>query len=364
MAKIKALGIMNGTSIDAIDYTLIEVDTKTWKPRFLGHKQKPIPDKIRTQLLAAANDDMTVHQLSLLHFDLGRLYSKHIKAFSKQWSWKVIGLHGQTVHHQGKMATLQIGHPALIRSSWDGPVVSDFRSLDIAVGGEGAPFAPFFQKFLSLQAKKKSMAFHNLGGISNLTYFDSKKALAFDTGPANILMDLWIKKKTRNKKSYDQKGLQASKGLSHTPSLKRLMKHTFFYKKPPKSCGREEFNEPFIKKFAGKDFMKLSFEDQMATLAELSAVTIAKAYQKWCPKQPQEIFFYGGGVHNNYLMSRIQYHMPDCQLSRTEDLGWPTQALEAGAFAFLATARLFEKKIHLPQITGAKKSLCLGNLYC
>ena len=364
MPKIKSLGIMNGTSIDAIDYCLIEVDTKTWKPKFLGHKQRVIPPSLRKMLFAAAKDELTVHSVSQLSFELGRLYAKHVKELSKSWSWKVVGLHGQTVHHQGGHSTLQIGHPAMIRSVWEGPIVSDFRSLDIAAGGEGAPFAPFFQKFISKSLKKKTQAFHNLGGISNLTFFDKEKALAFDTGPANILLDLWIQKKTKNRTSFDKNGKEASKGLPHIPSLKRMTRHSFFYKKPPKSCGREEFNHDFIKNFAGKDFLKISFQDQMATLTELTAHSVAQAYKKWCPNVPEAIYFYGGGIKNNYLMSRIGYHLPESQLLTTEELGWPTQALEAGAFAFLAAARLCEKKVHLPQVTGAKKSLCLGNLYC
>ncbi|MCB0377951.1 MAG: anhydro-N-acetylmuramic acid kinase [Bdellovibrionales bacterium] len=353
------LGIMNGTSIDAIDYCLIRGREDFSQIRFLGHQQMSIPKNLRSRLLAAANNKLTTYDLSLLHYDLGELYEKQIQQLPANWKWDLIGLHGQTVHHQGRRATLQIGCPTSLHQV--GPVVFDFRSADIAQGGEGAPFAPFFQKQLGQIEGLKNFAFHNLGGISNLSYFNANHVVAFDTGPANILMDLWIQNKKN--KAFDRNGIFASRGLPHPQIVRAMLKHPYFKRKPPKSCGREEFNLSFINEFGGIGFKKLSFEDQMATLCELTATSIASSYLKLCPQTPPVIYFYGGGVQNSYLMERIGFHLPDCEILNSEALGWPSQAFEGSLIAFLALARFLNRKVHLPQVTGAEQKVLLGSVY-
>jgi len=360
-AQIKALGIMNGTSLDGIDYSLIQVDSTFKKIKFVKHWQKSLPSALKKQLLLAARNELTTYDLSELHFNLGRLYGKHLKSIKKEKNFDVIGLHGQTVHHAGGIATAQIGHPGFAFASTNKPVYFDFRSADVVAGGQGAPFAPFFQKIIHKQHGLKKCAFHNLGGISNLTLFDSAQSLAFDTGPANILLDAWVQYKKKG--TYDKGGMIAARGLPDPLLVNEFLKHPYFAKKAPKSTGREEFNLEMIEQWGGLRFKRLSFNDQLATLTELTALSIAQAYKKMS-QAPEEIYFYGGGVFNTYLMERIQFDLPNIRISRTDDIDWPSQAFESCTFGFLAAARYFNKKVHLPKLTGASKPQHLGSLYC
>jgi len=376
--KLRALGIMNGTSLDGIDYSLIEINAKTGQFHFIKHKQLALPKKIKASLLEAAQDNLKVSELAQLHFALGKVYAQQVKKLS--WKWDLAGLHGQTVFHHGKIASLQIGNPAFLATSSSKPVVFDFRSNDIAVDGQGAPFAPFFQRAIFAHMKPAQVAFHNLGGISNVTLLKKGTSKSrsegqrqnrnplkakvdvkgWDTGPANILMDSWIFHKTKGKMTFDKNGKLAHAGIAHWPSLEKFLKHPYFKKKAPKSCGREQFNFDFIQKKGGKTFLKLSLEDQMATLLELTAQTIAKDYKKVNSELP--IYFYGGGVNNKTLMKRLKVLLHPHQVLSTEDLGWPPQAFESSAFAYLAALRVLEKSPHIPAVTGAKKETLLGSI--
>jgi anhydro-N-acetylmuramic acid kinase len=350
---------MNGTSLDAIDYSLIESDSELKQLRFIKHKQKKIPGAIRQQLLLAAQNQLTTYDLSLLHYELGRLYARQLNSLKKDFSFDVVGLHGQTVHHQGKVATLQIGHPAFLKEICNKPIYYDFRAADIAAHGQGAPFAPFLHRIIGNDLKMP-VAFHNLGGISNLTYLNGSTTLAFDTGPANILMDSWIQFKQGVE--FDRNGQLARQGLPDPERVNAFLKHPFFRQKHPKSTGREEFNLDFIKKWGKTSFSRLSLADQMATLTELSAVSICNDYRR-LKVPPHSIYFYGGGVKNQFLMKRLAFYLDSIELKSTDELGWPSQALEASAFALLALARHLKIKVHLRQVTGAKSSPHLGSLY-
>lgn len=356
---IKVLGIMNGTSLDAVDFSLIHCDETLKKIKFIGHKQKNIPTAMRNRLLAAARNQVSTYELSQLHFDLGKFYGSAIKGF-KNWKFDLVGVHGQTVHHEGKKATLQIGHPGFIHEVSNKPVIFDFRTPDLIDKGHAAPFAPFFQKVIRDNQKLGNVAFHNLGGISNLALFQSKKSVAFDTGPANILMDAWLQK--RNSMAFDKNGAIAESGLPDPLLVNELLKHPFFKKKFPKSTGREDFNLEFLEQYGGLRFKRLPLEDQMATLAELTALSIQQAYEMSHSKV-KKIYFYGGGIKNKYLMERIRFNLADYEILLTDELGWPSQAFESSTFAFLAAARYYGKKVHLPEVTGASKIQNLGSLY-
>ncbi len=358
--QIKALGIMNGTSLDAIDYGLIRADSSLKNLKFLKHQQKAIPKKLKEQLLRCAQNKTTTYEIAQIQTDLGKLYGKHIKELKMEWSWDIVGLHGQTVFHEGKKSTLQIGIPHFIHKEKPKPVFFDFRTPDVISGGEGAPFAPFFHNQIAKNQGLNFAAFHNLGGISNLTYLNGTTQLAFDTGPANILLDAWIQKKKG--KSFDKNGEISSHGIPDPLTVNEFLKHPFFKKRPPKSTGREDFDLEFVLKYGGKTFKQLSFEDQMATLTEVSARSIAQAYLK-LPTPPKTIYFYGGGTQNTYLMKRISQNLPEISIENSDTIGWPTQAMESATFAFLAAARFYNKKVHLPQLTGAKKACFLGSVY-
>ncbi len=358
--KIKALGIMNGTSLDAIDYTLIEVSSDLTHLRFLKHAQKRIPKSLRKKLLSCANNETLTYDLSHLSTELGQVYGRHVDELKKSWTWDIVGLHGQTVFHEGKRSTLQIGLPHYIYKSSPKPIFFDFRTPDVTFGGEGAPFAPIFQNQIVKNLKLKHSAFHNLGGISNLFNCSSKSLLAFDTGPANILLDAWMNE--IKLKSFDKDGKVSQQGLPSPLVVNNFLSHPYFKKRAPKSTGREDFNLDYIKTWGGISFKNLSFEDQMATLTEVSALSISHSYSELKVK-PKQIFFYGGGVNNPYLMSRIQFNLPSVEILLSDEIGWPSQAMEGATFAFLAAARYYGIKVHLPKLTGAKKQVALGSVY-
>jgi anhydro-N-acetylmuramic acid kinase len=366
--ELRIVGIMNGTSIDGIDYVYCKVsNSKNPKITFLGQQYFPFPNEIRTELARAANHQLNVAQLSDLHHELGRLYRTQLKKIvsKKKWKIDVIGLHGQTVHHAPPHATLQIGESSYLASEFKIPVISDFRTADLAVGGQGAPLASLFHRVVfQSQFPNEAVSLHNLGGISNLSYITKKGDVekAFDTGPANMLMDLFISKVSKGELRYDREGKFASRGLPLQTLVEDMLAHdSFLAQKPPKSCGREQYGEIFLEQFE-KRMGAILPEDKMATLAELTARSIAQAYQKYCAKDPAAVILCGGGALNLYLRSRIQYHMPQVKILSTEDFGWPVSSIEGAAIALLAGYRIWEKPANLPKTTGARRAVLLGKI--
>jgi anhydro-N-acetylmuramic acid kinase len=366
--ELRIVGIMNGTSLDGIDYVYCKVKNGS-KPQisFLGQEHFPFPEDLRNQLAKAANHQLNVAGLSDLHHELGRLYASQFKKILTKHKWKVdvIGLHGQTVYHAPPKATLQIGEPSYLSSQFELPVISDFRTADLAVGGQGAPIASLFHRVVfQSRFPKQNISVHNLGGISNLSFINKKGDVekAFDTGPANMLMDLFISKISKGEVLYDEEGVFSSRGLALQSLVEDcLAKDPYFQQKPPKSCGREQYGDNFLQKFDEK-MGPLIPEDKMATLTELTARSIAQAYQEYCPDVPQAVILCGGGALNTYLHKRIQYHLPESQVMTTEDFGWPVDSIEGAAFALLAAYRVWEKPSNLPKTTGARKEVKLGKI--
>ncbi len=363
---IQAVGIMSGTSLDGVDYVLCKIENKKPFPKttFLDHAHLAFPEKLRQRLMRAAQDRMNASALSELHYDLGETYASQLQGIVRRRAWKLdlIGLHGQTIYHRGQHATLQIGEVSFLNQRLGKPAVSQFRSADVALGGHGAPLAPFFHQSLLVSAVDRApAAFHNLGGISNLTYVNGAKTLlAFDTGPANMPMDLTIQAATRGRTLFDRNGGVARSGLAHPEVLRRLLKtEKYILKKPPKSCGREEFGEAFLQRHQAV-LKKLSLADRLCTLTEFTAMSIAENYRRFLPRLPVKIFVSGGGARNDYLMSRIRYHLPECEVQTSEELGWPVDAIEGGAFAYLAACHLWRRPLSLPPVTGARAHAILG----
>ncbi|OFZ28589.1 MAG: hypothetical protein A2622_05715 [Bdellovibrionales bacterium RIFCSPHIGHO2_01_FULL_40_29] len=358
--KLNVVGIMNGTSLDGIDFVFIQVEKKNLKCQFKKIKSFSFSKQLQDQLSRAANHLMSVDELALLHHELGRFYSQ---CFLKLGFGKVdlIGLHGQTVFHKGRMASLQIGEPSYLAVTAGCPVVSDFRVADIALGGEGAPVATFFhqQVFGSLQSK---LSIHNLGGISNLTLLKNGKVVqGFDTGPANMLIDLEVQRSSKEKRRYDRNGATAEKGQSDQALVKKMMQHPYFRKKAPKSCGREEFGILFLNHFSNQ-LKKLSEPDRLATLTDFVATSIAHAYLKHAKFIPHEIIFCGGGVYNKFLLKQIQKKLPNVKMSTVESYHWGAQSIEGAAFALLAAAKIWNIKSSLPKSTGARRAVSLGKI--
>ncbi len=365
---------MSGTSLDGVDFVLSSWD-KNLKGKFLGQASVDFPKGLRQKLLDCAEGQINIREAAYLHHDLGRFYADSAAKIVKQKRWKIdlVGIHGQTVFHDAPTTTLQIGEPSYIATSLGVPVVADFRVADLAVGGQGAPLATFFHGLiLKDHLKHHACTFHNLGGISNVSFFPKNTKfnhlhkgpiggdiVSFDTGPANMLMDAFMAKKS---KSYDENGQLAASGSIHFLLVQKWIRaDKYFHKAPPKSCGREQYGANYLKKLLSS--MKgLSREDQAATLTELTAISIAEAYQTYLPDLPKLAVFSGGGTKNSYLMFRIRYHLPTLKIVTSEDLGWPSQAIEGGAFAALAVARMNNMYGHVPQSTGASRPVLLGKI--
>ena len=361
-SSLKVLGIMSGTSIDGIDFVKIKIRKKNLKCDYVDMQSFKFPLDLRRRILKAAQNESTTSQISELNYDLGRFYAECYSKLKKNLkNIDLIGLHGQTIFHKGLSSTLQIGEPSFLAAQSGVPVVSNFRSADIAVGGQGAPLAPFFHQVV-FGHSKKTVSLHNLGGISNLSLIaKGKTILGFDTGPANMLIDEEVRRSTAGKKNYDLNGQLAARGKVHGSLLMKMLEFSYFSQKPPKSCGREQFGKEFYDQFS-ESLKALSLEDRLATLTELTVATISKAYQMYCKPYPQEIIFCGGGAKNKYLIRRLQEELSSADIKIIEQLGWPSEGIEGAAFALLAACRHWKISANLPKVTGAKKSILLGQI--
>ena len=355
---MRVLGVMSGTSVDSVDYAVCEISSPT-KIRFLEHWSASFPKALQARLHAAASNQSAAYEIGDLHHDLGRFYA----CGARKTRVELVGLHGQTVFHNPGSATLQLGEPAYLAESLGVPVVSNFRAADIAAGGQGAPLATIFHR--QVFAKRgRHIAVNNLGGISNVTSLDwhsgkEPRVLAFDTGPANVLIDLAAR--YFFKKPFDRNGALARGGTVSEPVLRRWTKHPYFHAQPPKSTGRELFGEPFFKTVIRE---KLDARDLLATLTELTARSIALSYRLHLGSLPESVVLAGGGSKNAFLVSRIAARLcdlnPAIQVQTTADHGWDPQVIEASAFALLAWLRWKELPGNLPATTGAKGRRILG----
>ncbi len=360
--SLRVLGIMSGTSLDGVDFVKIKVHKKNLKCEFVAMQSFKFPLQLRKRLFLAAQNEKNVAEVSNLNHDLGRFYQECFLKLKKPIKHvDLIGLHGQTVYHEGQRSTSQIGEASYLSLAAKKPVISNFRAADIAVGGHGAPLAPFFHEVVFGQ-KKKVVSVHNLGGISNLSLIvNGKMKLGFDTGPANMLIDEEIRNASHGEKQYDLNGTLSEKGKVNTQLLMKMLQHSFFSMAPPKSCGREQFGKLFHEQFSG-ELAKMKIEDRLATLTELTVSSIAKAYQNFCKPYPTEIIFCGGGAKNKYLMKRLEEELSIADIKTIDQLNWPTESIEGAAFALLAACRHWEIPANLPIVTGAKKKVLLGQI--
>jgi anhydro-N-acetylmuramic acid kinase len=376
-------GLMTGTSVDGIDAALVEVSgrgihTHASLKHFLA---LPFPDQVRAEILRIASGKMvTAREISQLNFLLGQLYSEAVFQLCREAKMEIhkldaIGSHGQTIYHQSEPSsfcdrrvnsTLQIGEPSLLAENTGVTVVADFRPRDMAAGGKGAPLIPLADYLLFREARKGRVLL-NVGGIANLTAIPASARLnqvrAFDTGPGNMVMDALVAHFTRGERHYDQGGEMAASGTVVQELLNVLLKHPFFSRKPPKTAGREEFGEEFVSQFFRKGGPG-SREDLLATAAELTAITVAKAVQEQLlPGSPlDQLIVSGGGAANHHLLRRLQAHLPRLEVLTSDDLGIPAEAKEAIGFALLAHATLQCAPGNVPSATGARHPAVLGKV--
>ncbi|MGZ8940770.1 MAG: anhydro-N-acetylmuramic acid kinase, partial [Limisphaerales bacterium] len=317
---MRVLGIMSGTSVDSVDYAVCKITSLTniqlveqWSARF--------PKPLQERLHRAAANESTAYEIGDLHHDLGRFYATN----AGKARVDLVGLHGQTVFHNPGRATLQLGEAAYLAETLRVPVVSNFRAADIAAGGQGAPLATIFHRYVFAR-RGKHIAVNNLGGISNVTSLDWRtgkepRIMAYDTGPANVLLDMAARRLF--KKAFDRGGALARRGDVSEGELRRWMAHPYFRATPPKSTGRELFGETFFEKAIQ---LKLTPHDLLATLTELTARSIALNYRLHLRALPQTIILAGGGSKNNFLVKRITSALRELdgeiQVQTTAEHGW------------------------------------------
>lgn len=365
------LGIMSGTSIDAVDYALCEVGPACL--RLIDLWSAGFPRRLRFRLHAAAAGRVTSWETAQLHHDLGRFLARHaIHAGTPKA--QLVGMHGQTIFHRPESksaATFQIGEPAYLVEALGVPVVSNFRVADLAAGGQGAPLATMFHVRV-FGEKGRHVCVNNLGGISNVTSIDWRRGprpevLSFDTGPANSLMDLAMSALSAGRLHYDRGGRLAGRGCVREEFVKEWLRHPYFRLAPPKSTGRELFGESFfVRAFRALRRARLPNADILATLTAFTARSLALNYELHLPVSPDTVVLAGGGASNKTLRQSISTELqrlnPRVEVCASAERGWPVQSVEPAAFALLAWLRTQGNPGNLPQTTGARRAILLGQI--
>jgi anhydro-N-acetylmuramic acid kinase len=360
---VRVAGIMSGTSLDGIDVAVVDIAGK--KIQTVAHSTKAYPGATRERILAACSPE----DISRLNFELGELYAKAVAATCKRAgvavdSVDLIGCHGQTIHHEGRgprANTLQIGEASVIAERLGIPVVSDFRTSDIAAGGQGAPLVPFVDYLLFSGAKWNRVAL-NIGGIANITSLPravtADRVIAFDTGPGNMVIDQRVERMTSGKQCFDRDGAIAARGHVNRPLLGSLVGDRYYHTKPPKTAGREQYGAQFVDRLLATG---VGMEDLIATATALTAATIAAGVTAFAGGT-QEVIAAGGGTHNRQLMAQIAAFLPDCRIATAAEFGIDVDAKEAIAFAILAHRTWKHQTGNLPSATGARRAVILGKI--
>lgn len=371
MQPALALGLMSGTSADGVSAALIWQQGR--RIRLLAFQTTPYSPALRRQILKGSA--LSAREIASLNFQLGEIFAKAAQELIRKTKTptdkiRVIGSHGQTIYHNpsrydtgGRASTLQIGEAAVIAEKTKISVVADFRPTDIAAGGQGAPLVPAFDHFLF--GKGPARILLNVGGIANLTLAGKGlRPLACDTGPGNCLIDLAVRKLGRGRYPYDRDGRLAAQGVPDLPRIRRMLRHPYFSQPPPKSTGRELFNENFLKRY-GLSLAPRKAENLIATLTFLTAASIAQNIRLFIFSRcrPQELIVSGGGALNRTLMGHLRQLLEPFPIRRCEEFGIPAQAAEPMAFAWMALQAIRGKSNHLPETTGAKGPRILGKLH-
>ncbi len=359
------IGLMSGTSQDAIDGVLAEFPANG-PPGIIATASAALADNVRHQLDALQRPGGGDLACALrLHHDLGQRFADCAlrllaTADIPAHVVRAIGSHGQTVSHgpDGPAPhSLQLGNAALIAVRTGIPTVADFRSTDIAAGGQGAPLAPaFHQAAFGTAGRRRAVL--NLGGMANVSLLDTSGASGWDVGPGNVLLDAAAQRHLGQ--PYDADGRFAAAGAVQADLLAALLAHPFIARPAPKSTGREDFNLHWLDTvLAG--FPSLQPADVQATLAEFTAASVALALTG--QRELEELLICGGGARNGDLVGRIARRLPALAVSSTSRVGIDPQWVEALAFAWLARQRVHEKALDLRKITGAQRPVILGCIY-
>ncbi len=375
-------GIMSGTSADGIDVALCRIAPARMRPHIelIRHRAFPYPAPLRKAVLAAMDAQSTsAAELARLNWRLGEAYGDAAQAAAQGYALDLVGCHGQTIYHQGIArpyagrsiaCTWQLGEPALIAAAIHASVVSNFRPADMVAGGQGAPLVPLLDATLFAHPRR-ARVLQNLGGIANLTLVPSGGALdnllAFDTGPANMVIDALAQQLFN--KSYDRDGRLAAAGTPNEAMLAALLRDPYYRRQPPKSAGREQFGTAFVERVLSLARRhRLSSHDILATATALTSRSIALAYKQFVAPRignaPVDYIVAGGGARNQTLMRMLEADLAPfgCRVQTTDEHGIPSEAKEAVAFALLAWQTWHRLPGNVPAATGAAHPAILGQV--
>ena len=356
----KYIGIMSGTSLDGVDVALCDISHK--KCQLLSTHFVPFEDSLKNQILNLIANRVTLKEIGEVDHQLALFFAKAVnellvKSSVDPLEVEAIGLHGQTLWHEplGQHPfSMQLGNASVVAVETKIDVVSDFRSKDVALGGQGAPLAPAFHAFLFSHLDRVAVV--NIGGMANISIF-KPKLLGYDTGCGNVLMDMWVKEHLNI--SYDKDGAWAKSGEVHEKLLNNMLNDPYFLLKYPKSTGREYFNKNFLRKYL-QPLGKICAKDVQATLLALTVESIANEIRQFDVK---ELLVCGGGARNIFLMEKLQEALQDVEVSSTQKYGVDADNMEAMIFAWLAYKRVHHEKVDLKSVTGAKDNTILGAIY-
>ncbi|PEE33394.1 anhydro-N-acetylmuramic acid kinase AnmK [Bacillus cereus] len=373
-------GVMSGTSLDGIDVALVHIDGSgvDSKVELIHFTTVPFCNDMKNDIQQALSiENSNVQLICSLNFKLGLRFANAVKEVCKEANFPLrqldlIGSHGQTIYHQPQQdggmtpSTLQIGEPAIIAYETNTTVISNFRTMDMAAGGQGAPLVPYSEIIL-YRHQTKNRLLQNIGGIGNVTVIPSqlseKSVIAFDTGSGNMVMDEVCQRLFQL--SYDQNGNIAKQGVVVEEVLTYCMNHPFLKMNPPKSTGREQFGEEFVSELL-KRFEKHSKENILTTVTRFTANSIVYHYKEFILPyyEIDEVILGGGGSYNDTLVEMIRHGLKEekCALFLQEDIGYSSEAKEAIAFAILANETYHRNPSNVPSATGAKNSVILGNI--
>ncbi len=364
------IGLMSGTSVDGIDAVVVSIpaENKLSIKATYHHPFKPqLREQIHSLIQAGDGEPERINELDIA---LGKRFGEAANEVLKltgldKKAIRAIGSHGQTLYHRPNARTpfsLQVGKPSIIAQRTGITTVADFRTRDIAAGGQGAPLAPAFHQWM-FHSPKHDRVIINIGGIANISYLPKdthQPVIGFDTGPGNTLLDQWIGRHLGQ--THDEDGRWAASGKSSQDLLERLLVDPYFHAAPPKSTGREHFNLAWLDEHLAHCNPIPPAEDVQATLLQLTARSIAAAIQRHFP-QASEAYVCGGGGHNREMMAVLADKLSPIPLATTERLGISPDWVEAAAFAWLAHQTLEGKPGNLPSVTGAKHAVVLGEIY-
>jgi len=376
---MRVAGLMSGTSADGVDAAIVEVSASG--VNVLAYQTYRYPGSLRLMLLNLfQSETVRLEDVCHLNFAVGEVFARSLLKLTRRSgiapeSIDLVGSHGQTICHipRGRTfagrkirSTLQIGEPCVIAERTGITTVADFRTRDIAAGGEGAPLVPYAD-YVLFRHKRKDRLTLNIGGIANVTYLPAGCEIggivAFDTGPGNMMIDRIAYLESGGKLSCDKNGKMAARGVVNEPLLKELMSHKFLRRRPPKSTGRKEFGPGYCDRiFQSARRRKISTCDIVATVTAFTAESISQACRLYLPGKVDEVIVGGGGSHNRTLMGLIKEKFHPAEVKLTDDFGISVDAKEAVSFAILARETIRGAAGNVPSATGARRPVILGKV--